>query len=94
MCVVERRVFVIFLYTKTQSGTELHKGNLPAGGFLINLPAARSDPQASKIMGSGWIFCDWLEERKEVAKNTKELPWQLTEERNKSDKLRNAMEHP
>ena len=58
MCVVERRFFVIFLYTKTRSGTELHKGNLPAGGFLINLPAARSDPQASKIMGSGWIFCD------------------------------------
>jgi len=25
---------------------------------IINLPAARSDPQVSKNSGRGWIFCD------------------------------------
>ena len=36
---------------------------------------ARSDQQASKIMGNGWVF-SFYRGTKVRAKNTKELPWQ------------------
>lgn len=37
----------------------LHKAYLPAGGLLKNQAAARSDPQASKIMaGGGCVAAD------------------------------------